>query len=374
VIKQRTLKNVIRATGVGLHTGEKVYLTLRPAAADTGIVFRRVDLEQPVEIEAKATNVGDTTLSTTLVNGDVRVSTVEHLLSALAGMGIDNAYIDLNAPEVPIMDGSAGPFVFLIQSAGIEEQNAPKRFIRIKQNITVEDGDKWVRFEPFDGFKVGFTIDFNHPAFKEDYQAAEVDFSTTSFVKEVSRARTFGFMSQIETLRDNNLALGGSLDNAVVVDDYRILNEDGLRYVDEFVKHKILDSIGDLYLLGHSLIGAFSGHKSGHALNNKLLCTLLEQKDAWEEVTFDDPKDAPIPLFNPSKRISQRYFKLLRCGQSCCRSVNSVVEIKTCKFSGLAGFDGFLARLARRSKACLRFGLSMLLAIWVMSFAAAGLI
>jgi len=301
VIKQRTLKNVIRATGVGLHTGEKVYLTLRPAAADTGIVFRRVDLEQPVEIEAKATNVGDTTLSTTLVNGDVRVSTVEHLLSALAGMGIDNAYIDLNAPEVPIMDGSAGPFVFLIQSAGIEEQNAPKRFIRIKRNITVEDGDKWVRFEPFDGFKVSFTIDFNHPAFKEDYQAAEVDFSTTSFVKEVSRARTFGFMSQIETLRDNNLALGGSLDNAVVVDDYRILNEDGLRYVDEFVKHKILDSIGDLYLLGHSLIGAFSGHKSGHALNNKLLCTLLEQKDAWEEVTFDDAKDAPISFVQPVK-------------------------------------------------------------------------
>ncbi|MGW8227567.1 MAG: UDP-3-O-acyl-N-acetylglucosamine deacetylase [Gammaproteobacteria bacterium] len=301
MIKQRTLKNVIRATGVGLHTGEKVYLTLRPAAADTGIVFRRVDLEQPIEIEAKATNVGDTTLSTTLVNGDVRVSTVEHLLSALAGMGIDNAYIDLNAPEVPIMDGSAGPFVFLIQSAGIEEQNAAKRFIRIKRNITVEDGDKWVRFEPFDGFKVSFTIDFNHPAFKEDFQAAEVDFSTTSFVKEVSRARTFGFMSQIETLRDNNLALGGSLDNAVVVDDYRILNEDGLRYVDEFVKHKILDSIGDLYLLGHSLIGAFSGHKSGHALNNKLLCTLLEQKDAWEEVTFDDAKDAPISFVQPVK-------------------------------------------------------------------------
>ena len=301
MIKQRTLKNVIRATGVGLHTGEKVYLTLRPAAADTGIVFRRVDLQQPIEIEAKATNVGDTTLSTTLVNGDVRVSTVEHLLSALAGMGIDNAYIDLNAPEVPIMDGSAGPFVFLIQSAGIEEQNAAKRFIRIKRNITVEDGDKWVRFEPFDGFKVSFTIDFNHPAFKEDFQAAEVDFSTTSFVKEVSRARTFGFMSQIETLRDNNLALGGSLDNAVVVDDYRILNEDGLRYVDEFVKHKILDSIGDLYLLGHSLIGAFSGHKSGHALNNKLLCTLLEQKDAWEEVTFDDAKDAPISFVQPVK-------------------------------------------------------------------------
>jgi UDP-3-O-[3-hydroxymyristoyl] N-acetylglucosamine deacetylase len=301
VIKQRTLKNVIRATGVGLHTGEKVYLTLRPAAVDTGIVFRRVDLDPPVEIEAKAQNVGDTTLSTTLCNGEVRVSTVEHLLSALAGMGIDNAYIDLNAAEVPIMDGSAGPFVFLIQSAGIAEQNAAKKFIRIKRNITVEDGDKWVRFEPFDGFKVAFTIDFNHPAFKPGHQTAEVDFSTTSFVKEVSRARTFGFMNQIETLRANNLALGGTFDNAVVLDDYRILNEDGLRYVDEFVKHKILDSIGDLYLLGRSLIGAFSGHKSGHALNNKLLCTLLEKQDAWEEVTFDDLDKAPISFAQPVK-------------------------------------------------------------------------
>lgn len=301
MIKQRTLKNVIRATGVGLHTGEKVYLTLRPAAVDTGIVFRRVDLDPPVEIEAKAQNVGDTTLSTTLCNGEVRVSTVEHLLSALAGMGIDNAYIDLNAAEVPIMDGSAGPFVFLIQSAGIAEQNAAKKFIRIKRNITVEDGDKWVRFEPFDGFKVAFTIDFNHPAFKPGHQTAEVDFSTTSFVKEVSRARTFGFMNQIETLRANNLALGGTFDNAVVLDDYRILNEDGLRYVDEFVKHKILDSIGDLYLLGRSLIGAFSGHKSGHALNNKLLCTLLEKQDAWEEVTFDDLDKAPISFAQPVK-------------------------------------------------------------------------
>lgn len=301
MIKQRTLKNVIRATGVGLHTGEKVYLTLRPAAVDTGIVFRRVDLDPPVEIEANAQNVGDTTLSTTLCNGDVRVSTVEHLLSALAGMGIDNAYIDLNAAEVPIMDGSAGPFVFLIQSAGIAEQNAAKKFIRIKRNIDVKDGDKWVRFEPFDGFKVAFTIDFNHPAFKPGHQTAEVDFSTTSFVKEVSRARTFGFMNQIETLRANNLALGGTFDNAVVLDDYRILNEDGLRYVDEFVKHKILDSIGDLYLLGRSLIGAFSGHKSGHALNNKLLCTLLEQQDAWEEVTFDDLEKAPISFAQPVK-------------------------------------------------------------------------
>lgn len=299
VIRQRTLKNVIRATGVGLHTGEKVYLTLRPAAPDSGIIFRRVDLDEPVEIPATPENVGDTTLSTTLIKDGVRISTVEHLLSAMAGLGIDNAYVDLNAAEVPIMDGSAGPFVFLIQSAGIEEQNAPKRFIRIKKQVRVEDGDKWVNFEPFDGFKVAFTIDFDHPAFKEGSQIAEVDFSTTSFVREVSRARTFGFMNQIEQLRANNLALGGSLDNAVVVDDYRVLNEDGLRYVDEFVKHKILDSIGDLYLLGHSLIGSFCGHKSGHALNNELLRALLAQEDAWEEVTFEDESTAPISFAQP---------------------------------------------------------------------------
>lgn len=299
MIRQRTLKNVIRATGVGLHTGEKVYLTLRPAAPDSGIIFRRVDLDEPVEIPATPENVGDTTLSTTLIKDGVRISTVEHLLSAMAGLGIDNAYVDLNAAEVPIMDGSAGPFVFLIQSAGIEEQNAPKRFIRIKKPVRVEDGDKWVDFKPFDGFKVAFTIDFDHPAFKEGSQIAEVDFSTTSFVREVSRARTFGFMNQIEQLRANNLALGGSLDNAVVVDDYRVLNEDGLRYVDEFVKHKILDSIGDLYLLGHSLIGAFSGHKSGHALNNQLLRTLLAEEDAWEEVIFEDASTAPISFAQP---------------------------------------------------------------------------
>ncbi len=299
VIRQRTLKNVIRATGVGLHTGEKVYLTLRPAAPDSGIIFRRVDLDEPVEIPATPENVGDTTLSTTLIKDGVRISTVEHLLSAMAGLGIDNAYVDLNAAEVPIMDGSAGPFVFLIQSAGIEEQNAAKRFIRIKKSVRVEDGDKWVNFEPFDGFKVAFTIDFDHPAFKEGSQIAEVDFSTTSFVREVSRARTFGFMNQIEQLRANNLALGGSLDNAVVVDDYRVLNEDGLRYVDEFVKHKILDSIGDLYLLGHSLIGSFCGHKSGHALNNELLRALLAQEDAWEEVTFEDASTAPISFAQP---------------------------------------------------------------------------
>ena len=299
MIKQRTLKNVIRATGVGLHTGKKVYLTLRPAPADTGIIFRRIDLDPVVEIKASPENVGDTSLSTSLVSGDTRISTVEHLLSAMAGLGIDNAIVDLSAPEVPIMDGSAGPFVFLIQSAGIEEQNAPKRFIRILKAIQVEDEDKWARFEPFDGFKVAFEIDFDHPVFKSHGQQSIVDFSTTSFVKEVSRARTFGFMKDIERLREMELALGGSLDNAIVVDDFRILNEDGLRYEDEFVKHKILDAIGDLYLLGHSLIGAFSGYKSGHGLNNKLLRALMADAEAWEQVTFEDVESAPISFVQP---------------------------------------------------------------------------
>jgi UDP-3-O-[3-hydroxymyristoyl] N-acetylglucosamine deacetylase len=266
---------------------------------DTGIVFRRVDLDPVVEIEAKPENVGDTRLSTTLVKGDIRVSTVEHLLSAFAGLGIDNAYIDLSAAEVPIMDGSAGPFVFLVQSAGIEEQSAPKRFLRIKRTVKVEDGDKWARFDPFDGFKVSFNIDFNHPVFRNRAQTTTVDFSSTSFVKEVSRARTFGFMKDIEQLRENDLALGGSLDNAIVLDDYRILNEDGLRYEDEFVRHKVLDAIGDLYLLGCSLIGEFRGCKSGHALNNHLLRTLLAQQDAWEMVTFNDIKQAPISFTQP---------------------------------------------------------------------------
>ncbi len=294
MIRQRTLKNIIKATGVGLHTGEKVYLSLRPAAPNTGIVFRRVDLPEPVDIHATPQNVGDTTLSTTLIKDDVRVSTVEHLLSALAGLGIDNAYIDVSAPEVPIMDGSAGPFVFLIQSAGVEEQNAAKRFIRIKKPIRVQDGDKWASFEPYEGFKVSFTIDFDHPAFSEDVQTASIDFSSTSFVKEVSRARTFGFMRDIEALRKRRLALGGSMDNAIVVDNYRILNEDGLRYADEFVKHKILDAIGDLYLLGHSLIGSFTGFKSGHGLNNQLLRELVSQVDAWEAVTFENEDVLPI--------------------------------------------------------------------------------
>jgi UDP-3-O-[3-hydroxymyristoyl] N-acetylglucosamine deacetylase len=300
MIKQRTLKNVIRATGVGLHTGEKVYLTLRPAVPDTGIVFRRVDLDSPVDIPAKAENVGDTRLSTTLVKDGARISTVEHLLSAFAGLGIDNAYVDVSAPEVPIMDGSAGPFVFLIQSAGVEEQNVAKRFIRIKRPVEVTDGDKIARFEPFNGFKVSFGIDFDHPAMASDSRRSEIDFSSTSFVKEVSRARTFGFLRDIEMLRDSGLALGGSMDNAIVVDDFRVLNEDGLRYEDEFVKHKILDAIGDLYLLGHSLIGAFSGYKSGHELNNRLLKALIAQPDAWEEVTFDDAEQAPISYMKPA--------------------------------------------------------------------------
>jgi len=303
MIRQRTLKNVIRATGVGLHTGEKVYMTLRPAAVDTGIVFRRVDLATPVEIRSSCENVGDTRLSTTLVKGNVRIATIEHLLSAIAGLGVDNAYVDLSAPEVPIMDGSAGPFVFLLQSAGIEEQSAPKRFVRIKKPVIVRDGDKWARFEPFDGFKVGFSIDFDHPIFTRKTSSSEIDFSTTSFVKEVSRARTFGFMRDIEMLREKNLALGGSMDNAIVLDDYRVLNEDGLRYEDEFVKHKILDAIGDLYLLGHSLIGAFYGYKSGHELNNKLLRALIADAKAWEEVSFDDPAKAPISYAHPAQAL-----------------------------------------------------------------------
>ena len=300
MIRQRTLNNMIRATGVGLHTGEKVYLTLHPAPVNSGIVFRRTDLDPVVEIQAKAENVGETTLSTTLMNGDVRVSTVEHLLSAMAGLGIDNAIIDVTAPEVPIMDGSAGPFVFLLQSAGIREQEEPKQFIRIKRPITVTDGDKVASFKPFDGFKVSFSIDFDHPAFHNRTLKAEVDFSSTSFVKEVSRARTFGFMHEIEYLRSQGLARGGSMDNAIVVDEYQVLNEDGLRYEDEFVKHKILDAIGDLYLLGNSLIGEFVGHKSGHGLNNASLRELISQKDAWEVVTFENDEDeAPISYMKP---------------------------------------------------------------------------
>lgn len=294
MIKQRTLKNTIRATGVGLHSGDKVYLTLHPAEVNTGIRFRRVDLDEAVTIDAIPQNVGETMLSTTLVKDGIKVATIEHLLSALAGLGIDNAVIDVSAAEVPIMDGSAGPFVFLLQSAGVFEQDAPKQYIRIKKPIRVEDEEKWAAFEPFDGFKVTFTIDFDHPAFPDHLKTSVMDFSSTTFVKEVSRARTFGFMKDIEFLRENNLALGGSLDNAIVVDEDKVINEDGLRYADEFVKHKILDAIGDLYLLGHSLIGEFKGFKSGHALNNKLLLALLENEDAWEKVSFENDADAPI--------------------------------------------------------------------------------
>ena len=295
MIKQRTLKNIIRATGVGLHSGERVYLALKPAPVDTGIVFVRTDLDHVVQVPARAENVGETTMSTTLVKGDVKVDTVEHLLSAMAGLGVDNAYVELSASEVPIMDGSAGPFVFLIQSAGLEEQNAAKKFIRILREVTVEDGDKRATFVPFEGFKVSFEIDFDHPVFREHTQSASMDFSRTSFVKEVSRARTFGFMSDIEYLRKHNRALGGSVENAIVVDADGVLNEDGLRYEDEFVKHKILDAIGDLYLLGSSLIGEFKGFKSGHALNNQLLRKLIEQSNAWEVVTFEGTSTAPVP-------------------------------------------------------------------------------
>ena len=304
MIRQRTLKNIIRATGVGVHSGEKVYLTLKPAPVDTGIVFCRTDLDPVVEIPARAENVGQTTLCTSLEKDGVRVDTVEHLLSAMAGLGIDNAYVEVTAHEVPIMDGSAGPFVFLLQSAGIEEQDKAKRFIRIKKKVSVEENGKVATFAPFDGFKVTFSIQFDHPVFHGLTQKASIDFSSTSFVKEVSRARTFGFMKDIEFMRSQNLALGGSMDNAIVVDDYRILNEDGLRYEDEFVKHKILDAIGDLYLLGNSLIGEFIGEKSGHALNNKLLRALMADESAWEVVTFDDASNAPISYARPTAVIA----------------------------------------------------------------------
>lgn len=300
MLRQRTLKTTIRATGVGLHSGEKVYMTLRPAAENTGIVFHRVDLEEPVDIPADPTLVTETMLGTTLTKGSTKVATVEHLMSALAGLGIDNIHIDLSASEVPIMDGSAGPFVFLLQSAGIEEQNAAKKFIRIKKTVRVEDGDKWAELIPFNGFKVNFEIFFNHPVFNKLSQQATIDFSSTSFLKEISRARTFCFLRDVEALRERNLTLGGSMDNAIVLDDYRILNEDGLRYANEFVIHKILDAIGDAYLLGHGLIGELRAYKSGHDLNNQLFRAMLDDKTAWEEVTFQDQKKAPISYATPS--------------------------------------------------------------------------
>jgi UDP-3-O-[3-hydroxymyristoyl] N-acetylglucosamine deacetylase len=300
MLRQRTLKNSIRATGIGLHSGKKVYMTLRPAADNSGIVFRRLDLDPPVDVVADARSVGDTMLGTTLVQDGVTVATVEHLLAAMAGLGIDNAYVDLSAPEVPIMDGSAAPFVFLLQSAGVVEQSAPKKFIRIKKTVRVEDKDMWAEFRPCKGYRVNLKIDFDHPVFKKHTQTASVDFSTMSFVKQVSRARTFGFLKDIEALRARNLTLGGTLDNAIVLDDYRVLNEDGLRYEDEFVRHKILDAIGDLYLIGHSLLGEFTGYKSGHGVNNQLVRAVLEDESAWEIVTFDDKVDAPVSYATPA--------------------------------------------------------------------------
>ncbi len=296
MLRQRTLKNVIRATGVGLHSGEKVFLTLRPAPTDTGIVFRRVDLDPVAEIPARGELVSETTLCTGLSYGPAKVQTVEHLLSAMAGLGIDNAWIELSAPEVPIMDGSAGPFVFLLQSAGIAEQDAPKRFIRILRDIQVRDGDKSAGFRPYNGFRLDFTVEFNHPAIPESRSRASLEFSTATYVREVSRARTFGFMRDLEYMRERNLGLGGSMDNAIVLDEFRVLNDDGLRYADEFVRHKILDAVGDLYLAGHPVIGAYEGHKSGHALNNQLVRALLADTAAWEEVTFaqDDAEAAPM--------------------------------------------------------------------------------
>jgi UDP-3-O-[3-hydroxymyristoyl] N-acetylglucosamine deacetylase len=299
MLKQRTLKKSINATGVGLHTGEKVKMTLRPAAPDTGIVFRRVDLPDSAEIKVQPQYVCDTRMCSALEHEGVRVATVEHLMSALAGLGIDNIYVELSAGEVPIMDGSSGPFVFLLQEAGIVEQAAAKKFIRVKKTVEVHDGDKWVRFDPYFGFKVDFTIDFAHPVFEHTGNNVKIDFADNSYIKEVSRARTFGFMHEVETLRSMGLARGGSLDNAIVLDEYRILNQDGLRYEDEFVKHKTLDAIGDLYVLGHQLLCAFTAHKSGHALNNQLLRTLMADKDAWEYTTFDKAEEAPIGFQSP---------------------------------------------------------------------------
>ncbi|PJK00051.1 UDP-3-O-[3-hydroxymyristoyl] N-acetylglucosamine deacetylase [Lysobacteraceae bacterium NML75-0749] len=293
--RQRTLQNIVRATGVGLHSGEKVFLTLRPAPVDTGIVFRRVDLEPVVEIPARGDLVSETTLCTGLSCGSAKVQTVEHLLSALAGLGVDNAWIELSAAEVPIMDGSAGPFVFLLQSAGIVEQDAPKRFIRIKREVEVRDGDKIARFRPFDGFRLDFTVEFNHPAIPASQSSARLEFSTEQYIQEISRARTFGFMRDLEYMRERNLGLGGSMDNAIVLDEFRVLNEDGLRYPDEFVRHKILDAVGDLYLAGHPILGAYEGYKSGHALNNQLVRTLLADADAWELVSFTEYKSQAAP-------------------------------------------------------------------------------
>ncbi|MGQ0621279.1 MAG: UDP-3-O-acyl-N-acetylglucosamine deacetylase [Panacagrimonas sp.] len=295
MVRQRTLKHAVRAAGIGLHSGQRVFMSLLPAGPDTGILFRRVDLSPPVEVPARAELIRETMLSSTLVQDSTRVATIEHLMSALAGMGIDNCVVELSASETPIMDGSSSPFVFLIQSAGIHEQDALKKFIRIKQPVQVQDGDKFARFEPHEGFRLSFGVEFKHPVFKTGQQSAVVDFSTTSYVQEVARARTFGFMRELDQLRANNLGLGASLDNVVALDEFRIVNQDGLRYEDELVRHKILDAIGDLYLIGHSIIGAYTAWKSGHALNNKLLRAVMADTTAWETVTFDE-HERPAPI------------------------------------------------------------------------------
>lgn len=293
MLRQRTLRSLVRASGVGLHTGQKVRITLRPAPVDTGVVFRRTDLASPVDIPARAERVGEARLASTLIQGDVKVHTVEHLMSAFGGLGVDNAYVDLDAPELPIMDGSASPFVLLIQQAGIEQQGAPKRFLRVKTRIEVREGDKWARLEPYEGYRLSFSIDFRHPVIDRSTQSVTVDFAETSYLKEIARARTFGFMHEVENLRESGLALGGGLENAVVLDEFRVLNADGLRFADEFIRHKLLDAVGDLYLLGKPLLGAFSAHKSGHAMNNRLLRAALAQAGALEAVTFERAEDAP---------------------------------------------------------------------------------
>lgn len=293
MIHQRTLQSTIRAVGVGLHSGEKVELTLHPAAPDSGIVFRRTDLPEPVSFKVGPDLVNDTRLSSTLVRGDVRVGTIEHLMSAFAGLGIDNLLVDVTAPEIPIMDGSAAPFIYLIQQAGVVEQKAKKRFVRVKKTVEVQDGDKWVKLSPHNGYKVKLTIEFNHPVFRKSAQTVELDFSNTSYISEIARARTFGFIHEVEFMRLNNLGRGGSMENAIVLDEFRVLNQGGLRFEDEFVRHKVLDAIGDLYILGHPLIAAFDGFKSGHAMNNKLLRALWADADAWEYVSFDSVDDVP---------------------------------------------------------------------------------
>jgi UDP-3-O-[3-hydroxymyristoyl] N-acetylglucosamine deacetylase len=296
MLRQRTLKSSISASGVGLHTGRKVRMTLRPAPIDAGIVFRRIDLATPVDIPARAELVGETRLSSCLVRDGAKVYTVEHLMSALGGLGVDNVYVDLDGPEVPIMDGSAAPFVLLVQQAGLEQQRAPKRFLRVTRSVEVKDGDKWARLDPYEGYRLAFSIDFKHPVIERSTQSVTLDFAETSYLKEIARARTFGFMHEVEELRENGLALGGGLDNAVVLDEYRVLNADGLRFADEFIRHKLLDAVGDLYLLGSPLLASFSAHKSGHALNNRLVRALIADAGALEKATFERAEDTPAAV------------------------------------------------------------------------------